>query len=219
MMTITKRRKAVDSHSQTTSNQIQNLHDEETTVLVQQGQWEMCYSTRWPALTLHRIERKKTSSRTRQRTGGKISRFAKNPSKLPILIHMKFRLSAGDATFPCGISASMLQPTFVLRMILKLWIECMSQEKSYVFQKDSKPSYMTQKLLSENFYDVVTPNMWYHFLSFVGSPILLSQVQNVFVLDVHIRLTSCTPIILLQTPGFISSYMCYDRYVTDALTR
>lgn len=199
MMTISERCKAVISALR---RQLQILHDEETTVLVQQGQWEMHRSTTLPALTLHQIE-KKTSSMTRKRTG------SEDPSELPTLVHTNFTLFAGDATFPCGISGSMLQPTLVLRTILKLWIESMSQKKSYVFQKDSKPFYMSQKILSENFYDVITPNMWPHFLSCFGSPILLRQVQNVAVLDVDIRLT-CTPIILLQTPGFIWSYICYD---------
>lgn len=51
----------------------------------------------------------------------------------------------------------------ILSTVVKPWIERVAAGKPYVFQQDSAPAHTakkTQKWMSENFYDHVTPDMW-----------------------------------------------------------
>lgn len=65
--------------------------------------------------------------------------------------------------FHQGLRVNAAAYTEVLETVVKLWIDSVRGDISYIFQEDSAPSHKamtTQDWMAENFHDHITPNLW-----------------------------------------------------------
>lgn len=103
--------------------------------------------------------------------------LCKGPDEVSTVMHTKFPASVmvlgvvsseGDVMpphfFSQGLRVNAAAYTEVLDRVVKPWVTTIARGRPYVFQQDSAPSHTartTQEWMADNFYDHVTPNIWF----------------------------------------------------------
>lgn len=74
-----------------------------------------------------------------------------------------FCMSAKKNMWCLCTSFQALELNLLLETVVKPWIDSVRNERSYVFQQNSAPSYKAQRMqewTAENFQNYLTPNIW-----------------------------------------------------------